>query len=97
MNQDSADWGARLLFASVCCLLGMTGFVATRSSTDRRMTFGLLGQGILLAFVAGGTYFHHAAELRLGGLIVAVLLLLFSFAGPKNSEREGSAVGKHSP
>ncbi len=102
MNGDSAYWSVRLLFASVCVLLGLTGFVAARSSADRRITFGLLAQGILLVFVVGGAYFHRAADLRLGGLVVTGLLLVFSFGCPANPQDEQSREDKegaegHSP
>lgn len=96
MNHDPAYWSTRLIFASMCILLGTIGFVTARSSSDRRMTFGLLAQGILLAFLVGGTYFRYAANLRLGGMVVAGLLVILSFASPAHSVDEQSETEEHS-
>lgn len=92
MNEDLASWSIRLIFASMCVLLGLAGFMAGRSSADRQMTFGLFVQGICLTFVAGSVYLGHSPELRMGALVVAGLLIIFSLAGSQDSEEEQSKV-----
>lgn len=78
MNIDYGNWGSQILFALACIVVGIIGVVTARNRADRLLRLSLLLQAILLAFVVGAAMFQRQTELKLGGVVIVLLLIVQS-------------------
>ena len=65
-----ADWNHGLLLATVLIVMGMMLLVSASAVRGRLIGIGVLSQGILIAFVASGSFYGRS------GLLLAALALV---------------------
>ena len=85
MNVDLTIWKIGLLFAAFSVLLGMSGLITASNRDERRITGGMILQGILIAFVVGGRYFQGTAAISVGGIAIVGLLVIQTIRSGLNS------------
>jgi 4-amino-4-deoxy-L-arabinose transferase-like glycosyltransferase len=81
MTIDYGNWGGHLLFALMCIVIAIVGIVLARNGDEQRLLQSMLLQGILLAYVAGAVFFQRRNELKLGGVVIAGLLIIHAIWG----------------
>jgi len=57
---DYADWNRGLLLGELLIVVAGMSLVSARSSRDALLAVGVLVQGIVMTFAAGGAYFPRA-------------------------------------
>ena len=96
MNGDIGWWRYGLLFSALSVVLGIVGLVSARRASERWLTGGLFLQGVLLTFVIGGAFIQGTSDPKLGGLVIAGLLIVHSVWSP-NSNADEKPIDEDDP
>ena len=78
MNIDYGNWGVHLLFALMCIVIAIVRIFQDRKGVEYWLSLSVLLQGILLMFVASAAFFDRQSSLKLGGAVIAGLLVFHS-------------------
>ena len=90
MNIDYGNWGGHLLFALMCTVIAIIGIVLARNGVEQWLPLSLLLQGILLVYVVSAAFFQRQNQLKLGGAVIAGLLIIHSTLGSPTVKDEQS-------
>lgn len=88
MTSEALFWNSGLLFASLSIVLGVIGLVGIEGNESRIRSCGYFLQGVILVFVAGAVYFPGSLDLRLGGMIGAIVLIIQHLLAPQEIEAD---------
>ena len=87
---DYADWNRGLLLSELLIVIAGMSLVSARSTRDALCAIGVLVQGIVMTFAAGGAYFPRA-EFAVATTALMTLLGLWSLWMNTTSDRREAA------
>ena len=79
-----------LLFATFSAMLGILGIVLSQQKVASFLAIGQIQQSVLILFVVAGSDFVGSNNLQIGGLIMAVLLIIQTVLSPPRENVEKS-------